>query len=89
MTRIVNCVKLKRNAPGLETSTYPGDLGQKIYESISQEAWQQWLHHQTMLINENRLNTLEPEARKFLVVEMERFLFGEGSVMPAGYKPIT
>jgi len=64
---------------------YPGELGKRIYENISQEIWATWLQHQTMLINENRLNLSEPAAREFLVKEMESFLFGKGSQAPAGY----
>ena len=85
MSRTVNCQKLGREAEGLDAPTYPGELGQRIFENISKEAWQQWLAHQTMLINENRITPIDPEARKFLVSEMEKFLFGEGSEKPAGY----
>ena len=85
MSRMVNCVKLGAQAEGLDAPTYPGELGQRIFENISKEAWQQWLAHQTMLINENRITPIDPEARKFLVVEMEKFLFGEGSEKPAGF----
>lgn len=85
--RMVDCKKLKKNAPGLARAPYPGPLGEKIYESISEEAWQLWLGHQTMLINEFRLSMLDPKAREFLRVEMEKFLFGEGSAAPAGYVP--
>ncbi|MHB1947404.1 MAG: oxidative damage protection protein [Gammaproteobacteria bacterium] len=87
MTRIIHCAKLKKDAPGLERAPYPGQLGQKIYETISEEAWQQWLEHQTMLINEFRLSMLDPKAREFLRTEMDKFLFGEGSAKPAGYTP--
>ena len=85
MPRTVYCEKLKREAEGLAFLTYPGELGKRIYEHISQEAWSEWLAHQTMLINENRISPLDPAARKFLKGEMERFLFGEGSEKPAGY----
>ena len=85
--RTVHCEKLKRDAEGLAFLTYPGELGKRIYEHISQEAWNEWLAHQTMLINENRISPLDPVARKFLRGEMERFLFGEGSEKPAGYVP--
>jgi Fe-S cluster biosynthesis and repair protein YggX len=78
-------VKLGREAEGLEKPPYPGDLGQRIYENVSKEAWQQWLRHQTMLINEYRLVTFEPKARKFLVGEMEKYFFGTGSEAPQGY----
>ena len=87
MTRTVNCVKLKKEAPGLEHLPYPGELGQRIYEQISEEAWRQWVNHQTMLINEYRLTPVDPKAREFLEKEMEKFLFGEGSEKPADYVP--
>lgn len=85
MSRTVNCVKLKTEAEGLDYPPYPGALGQRIFEQVSKQAWQQWLAHQTMLINENRISPRDPEARKFLETEMEKFLFGEGSEKPAGY----
>lgn len=87
MSRTVLCVKLKKEAEGLDYPTYPGDLGKRIYEGVSKEAWQQWLGHQTMLINEYRLSPMDPKARKFLEKEMESYFFGEGSAMPEGYKP--
>lgn len=85
MTRIIDCVKLKKQAEGFENPPYPGELGKRIYTEISKEAWQQWLAHQTMLINEYRLSMLDPKAREFLAREMELFLFGDGSQKPAGY----
>ena len=87
MTHTINCAKLGKEAEGLERPPYPGELGQRIYENISKEAWQLWLRHQTMLINEYRLSAVDPEARKFLAQEMEKFLFGEGSDKPEGFKP--
>ncbi len=87
MAHTVNCIKLGKEAEGLKRIPYPGDLGKKIYENVSQEAWQMWLGHQTMLINENRLTPIEPKAREFLKVELEKFFFGEGSEMPEGYVP--
>lgn len=87
MARMVHCVLLKQELPGLERPPYPGALGQRIYEQVSQQAWQQWLRHQTMLINEYRLSVIEPKARKFLVEEMEKFLFGGGAEKPEGYTP--
>ncbi|MCU7920595.1 MAG: oxidative damage protection protein [Candidatus Thiodiazotropha sp. (ex Epidulcina cf. delphinae)] len=87
MSRTVQCVRLKREAEGLDRATYPGDLGQRIYEHVSKEAWQEWLRHQTMLINENRLSPVDPRARKFLEEQMEQFFFGEGSELPPDYKP--
>ncbi len=79
MSRMVNCVYLKKEAEGLDVPPYPGELGQRIFENISKEAWQKWVGHQTMLINEYRLTPVDPKARKFLEEEMEKFLFGEGA----------
>lgn len=87
MSRTVNCVLLKKEAEGLDYAPYPGELGVRIYESVSKEAWQKWLGHQTMLINEYRLTPIEPEARKFLVTEMEKFFFGGGSSKPDAFVP--
>jgi len=87
MTRTVHCAKLGREAEGLERPPYPGELGQKIFESISKEAWQMWLKHQTMLINEYRLSVVDPKARAMLEDEMQKFLFGSGSSKPEGYVP--
>ena len=83
--RMVQCVLLKKEAPGLERPVYLGDLGARIWRNVSKEAWQRWIAHQTMLINEYRLVTVEPKARKFLEAEMEKFLFGEGAAKPEGY----
>ncbi len=85
MTRTVHCVVLKEDAEGMDYAPYPGDLGQRIYDQVSKAAWQKWLGHQTMLINENRLSPIEPKARAFLVAEMEKFFFGGGSEIPDGY----
>lgn len=85
MSRTVHCLVLDREAEGLTKPPYPGELGQRIYENISKEAWQQWLQHQTMLINEYRLSPVDPKARKFLLEEMQKFLFGSGSEKPEGY----
>ena len=87
MTRTVQCVVLKSEAPGLERVPYPGPLGQRIYESVSREGWARWVRHQVMLMNEYRLSPLEPKARKFLETEMEKYFFGSGSDAPADYKP--
>ena len=78
MTRMVNCIKLGKEAEGLDMLTYPGELGQKIYDGISKEAWQGWVDHQTMLLNESRLSPINPKDRKFLEEEMEKFLLGDG-----------
>ncbi|MDJ0807134.1 MAG: oxidative damage protection protein [Gammaproteobacteria bacterium] len=87
MSRSVNCVRLKREAEGLDRKPYPGELGQRIYDSVSKEAWQEWLQHQTMLINENRISPVDPKARKFLEEQMEQFFFGEGAELPPDYVP--
>ncbi|MCM8856655.1 MAG: oxidative damage protection protein [Candidatus Thiodiazotropha sp.] len=87
MSRTVQCVRLKREAEGLGRATYPGELGQRIFDNVSKEAWQEWLRHQTMLINENRLSPIDPKTRKFLEQQMEQFFFGEGSELPPDYKP--
>ena len=88
MSRKVQCVLLKRELAGLDRPPYPGELGRRIFEQVSKDAWAQWLRHQTMLINEYRLTPIEPKARKFLETEMEKFIFGSGSQAPAGYRPV-
>jgi Fe-S cluster biosynthesis and repair protein YggX len=87
MPRMIHCALLGREAEGLDYAPYPGELGQRIYANVSKEAWARWLKHQTMLINEYRLSPIEPKARKFLVAEMEKFLFGGGSERPAEFVP--
>ena len=87
MPRTVNCVHLKKEAEGLDFQPYPGELGKRIYQSVSKEAWQLWMKHQTMLVNENRLNLADARARKYLQQQMERFLFEDGSVEAQGYVP--
>ncbi len=82
MGRTVQCVLLGIESEGLDRPPYPGDLGQRIFDSVSKLAWQRWLGHQTMLINEYRLTPIEPKAREFLEREMEKFFFGEGSEQP-------
>lgn len=87
MSRMVNCVKLKIEAEGLDRATYPGDLGQRIFENVSKEAWQMWLQHQTMLMNEYRLSPIDPKARKYLEEQMEKFFFGDGAEVPEAFNP--
>jgi Fe-S cluster biosynthesis and repair protein YggX len=87
MSRTVQCILLKREAPGLDRQPYPGELGKRIFENVSKEAWAGWLKHQTMLINEYRLTPIEPKARKFLESEMEKYFFGAGSQAPEGFQP--
>jgi Fe-S cluster biosynthesis and repair protein YggX len=87
MTRMVNCIKLKREAEGLATPPYPGELGQRIFEHVSRPAWAEWLDHQKMLINEYRLQLSDPKARAFLAAEMEKYFFGGGDLAGTGYVP--
>jgi Fe-S cluster biosynthesis and repair protein YggX len=86
MTRNVQCVLLKREAPGLDRAPYPGELGQRIFNEVSREAWTAWVRHQTMLINEYRLTPVDPKARKFLEGEMEKYFFGTGSEKPKEFQ---
>ena len=85
MAHIVQCVKLQKEADGLDFPPYPGELGKKIYESVSKEAWQMWLGQQTMLINEYRLSLADPKSQQFLKEELDKFFFGEGSTPPADF----
>ena len=87
MSREIFCIKLNKMAEGLDRIPYPGPLGEKAFAEISKEAWKLWLRHQTLLINENRLNLMDPSTKSFLEAEMEKFLFGEGSELPKGYRP--
>ena len=87
MTRTVQCALLGVEAEGLDYPPYPGEIGQRIFDSVSKQAWQQWLAHQTMLINENRLTPFEPKARQFLEQEMEKYFFGGGSEAPKEFVP--
>jgi Fe-S cluster biosynthesis and repair protein YggX len=87
MSRQVHCVLLGVEAEGLERPPYPGELGQRIFDAVSKQAWQQWLAHQTMLINEYRLTPFEPKSREFLEAEMEKFFFSGGSTPPDDFVP--
>lgn len=87
MSRMVNCVKLNKQAEGLDRPTYPGELGQRVFDNVSKEAWQMWLQQQTMLLNEYRLSPIDPKARKFLEEQMEKFFFGEGVDTPEQFTP--
>jgi Fe-S cluster biosynthesis and repair protein YggX len=87
MTRMVQCIKLHREAEGLARQPYPGELGKRVHEHVSKQAWADWLRHQTMLINENRLSPMDPKARKFLEEQMEKHFFGEGADLPPDYVP--
>jgi Fe-S cluster biosynthesis and repair protein YggX len=84
---MVQCVKLQREAEGLDRQPYPGDLGKRVFENVSKLAWQDWLRHQTMLINENRLSPMDPKSRSFLEEQMDKFFFGDGSDLPPDFKP--
>ena len=87
MTRMVQCVKLNKEAEGLDRSTYPGELGKKIFDNVSKEAWAEWLKQQTMLLNEYRLTPIDPKHRAFLEEQMEKFFFGDGDVTPEDFTP--
>ncbi|XLZ70261.1 oxidative damage protection protein [Massilia sp. SR12] len=87
MARTVHCIKLNKEAEGLDFPPYPGELGKRIYQSVSKEAWAGWIKHQTMLVNENRLNLADVRARKYLAAQMEKHFFGEGADQAAGYVP--
>lgn len=82
MARMVDCIKLGKHAEGLEFQTWPGELGARIFENISKQAWQDWLQQQTILINEYKLNPLEQQHKKYLSAQMEAFFFGDGIVLP-------
>jgi Fe-S cluster biosynthesis and repair protein YggX len=84
---MVQCAKLGKEAEGLERPPYPGELGQRIFDNISKEAWNMWIKHQTILINENRLSPIDPKHRKFLEEQMVKFLFEGGGEMPEAYRP--
>ncbi len=87
MTRTVHCVKLDKEAEGLDRPPYPGPLGQRIFENVSKQAWADWLAHQTRLINEYRLALADAKSRKFLAEEMEKFFFGGGDLAQTSYTP--
>ncbi len=89
MARTVFCKVLNQQAPGLETMTYPGELGERIYNEVSAEGWQKWLERLTTIINENGLNTADPDSLKVIEQHMVGFLFGEGDMgqLPEGFRP--
>ncbi|MFA6313902.1 MAG: oxidative damage protection protein [Sterolibacterium sp.] len=87
MSRMVNCIKLGREAEGLDFPPVPGELGRRLYENVSKEAWQQWVKLQTMLINENRLSLADAKARAYLAEQMQKHFFGEGADNVSGFVP--
>lgn len=87
MSRMVNCIKLGREAEGLDFPPVPGEIGKRLYESVSKEAWQQWVKLQTMLINENRLSLADPKSRAYLAEQMQKHFFGEGADNVSGFVP--
>jgi len=87
MARMVKCIKLGREAEGLDFPPVPGEMGKKLWENVSKEAWAAWQKHQTMLVNENRLNLADTRARKYLLTQMEQYFFGEGADQVSGYVP--
>ena len=87
MARTVQCIKLGTEAEGLDFAPYPGELGKRIFENVSKQAWADWLKHQTMLVNENRLNLADQRARQYLARQMEKHFFGEGADAAQGYVP--
>ena len=89
MPRMIQCSYLKREAEGMDYAPYPGELGKRIYASISKEAWAAWMKHQTMLVNENRLNLADARARQYLARQMEKHFFGDGADVAQGYVPPT
>ena len=86
-TRMVKCVKFDKELPGLDRVPWKGELGQRIYDNVSKEAWKLWVEHSKMIMNEYRLNPLEPQAQKIMEEQMEQFFFGEGAKLPEGYVP--
>jgi len=86
-TRMVNCVKFGKELPGLDRIPWKGDLGKRVYENVSKDAWKLWIEHSKMLMNEYRLNPLDPQSQKIMEEQMEQFFFGEGAKLPAEYVP--
>lgn len=85
--RMVHCVKFGREMPGLQRPPWRGELGKRVFENVSQEAWRMWVEYSKMLMNEYRLNPLDPNSQKFVEEQMEQFFFGEGAKLPEGYVP--
>ncbi len=89
MSRLIKCIKLKKEAEGLDFPPIPGELGKKIWENVSKEAWNEWIQHQTMLVNEYRLNLSDVKARNYLKEQMEAHFFGDGAESASGFVPPT
>ena len=87
MARMVQCVKLGRELEGLDKPPFAGELGQRIYDNVSKDAWKLWTQHMTMIVNEFRLSMANPESQKVIMEQMEQFFFGEGAALPPEYKP--
>ena len=85
--RMVKCVKFQRELPGLDEPPFDNDLGKRIFENVSKDAWKMWLEHMKMILNEYRLNLAERESQQIIKQQMEEYFFGEGSVLPPGYVP--
>ncbi|MEW5987607.1 MAG: oxidative damage protection protein [Chloroflexota bacterium] len=84
---VVDCVKLGREMPALDRPPFPGELGKRIFENVSKEAWILWTQQSTLLINHYGLNLADPAAQEFLMQQMEEFFFGEGARLPEGWSP--
>ena len=89
MAKFVKCIKLGHEMEGLDFQPYPGELGKRIFDNVSKEAWAGWIGHQTMLVNENRLNLSDIKARKYLAEQLQAYFFGAGAEQPVGYVPPT
>ena len=87
MTRMVNCVKIGRELPGMDAAPFPGELGDRIYNTVSQQAWDMWKEHQVLIINHYGLVLADPQARQFLMEQLQEFFFGEDAQMPEGWTP--
>jgi Fe-S cluster biosynthesis and repair protein YggX len=85
--RMVKCVKFQRELPGLDEPPFDNDLGKRIFENVSKDAWKMWLEHMKMILNEYRLNLAERESQQIIKQQMEEYFFGEGSALPPGYVP--
>jgi Fe-S cluster biosynthesis and repair protein YggX len=85
--RMVKCVKFGREMPGLDRAPWKGELGQRIYDNVSKEAWKMWIEYSKMVMNEYRLNPLDPQSQTVIAEQMEKFFFGEGAQLPPGYVP--